>query len=333
MRYDTLLRGDLHEVAEVARRYEELGVDGLFTFEGNRDIFFPLVIAAEHTDLDLYTNVAIAFPRSPMHLAYQAYDLQRLSGGRFVLGLGSQIRPHIEKRYSSTWTRPVSQMRELIASTKAIFSCWHDREPLRFDGDHYRFSLMTPAFDPGPLDVGPPPIWAGALGPRMTQAVAEVADGLLVHPFNTERFLRDHTLPAVRAGLAAADRRADEFSFGVDVIVGVYRDEREKAEAERGCRSNVAFYGSTPAYRVTLEAHGWGELQTELNARTKAGEWATLGDSIDDEVLHTIAVMGSPVEVAETLRSRYGDFADRIGFSTPYAFGDELLGELLDALR
>lgn len=333
MRYDTLLRQGLDQVADEARHYADLGFDGVFTFEGNRDAFYPLVIAAEHTDLDLYTNVAIAFPRSPMHLAYQSYDLQRLSGGRFTLGIGSQIRPHIEKRYSALWDKPVSQMRELVASTKAIFACWNDGDPLKFEGDYYTFTLMTPVFNPGPVVGGAPPIWAGALGPKMTKAMAEVADGLLIHPFNTERFVREHTLPAVDAGLAASGRTRDDFSLGIDVMIGVYRSDAEREIAERGCRSNLAFYGSTPAYRVTLDAHGWGELQTDLNARTKRGEWATIGEAIDDEVLHTIAVMGSPKEVATQLHSRFGDLATRIGFSTPYETSPDLLGELLDALR
>lgn len=333
MRYDTLLRRDLHEVADEAREYAEMGFDGVFTFEGNRDVFYPLVVAAEHTDLDVYTNVAIAFPRSPMHLAYQSYDLQRLSGGRFTLGVGSQIRTHIERRYSAHWDKPVAQMRELIASTKAIFACWSDDERLDFQGDYYNFTLMTPVFDPGPVTGGPPPIWAGALGPRMTQAMAEVADGLLIHPFNSERFLRERTMPAVEAGLAASGRTRADFSLGIDAMVGVYRNEAEREAAERGCRANLAFYGSTPAYRVTLDVHGWGELQTDLNARVRRGEWGTLGEAIDDEVLTTIAVMGTPAEVAAQLHSRYGDLATRIGFSTPYETTPELLGELLDALR
>ena len=335
MKFDMALSADLDGVREQAQAYEAMGVDGVFTFEGQRDVFFPLVAAAEHTGLDLYTNVAIALPRSPMHLAYQSFDLHRLSGGKFALGLGSQIKPHITKRYSAVWDRPVAQMRELMAATRAIFACWQDGERLDFRGDYYTFTLSIPTFEPGALEWGPPPIWAGALGPKMTQMVAETADGILLHPFCSELFLRTKTMPAVEAGLTAAGRNTDDFTFGVGVIVGLYGDDADEAEAyavEKRCRANLGFYGSTPAYRVVLDAHGWGELQDELNRLTKEGRWDAIGDVWDDEMVHTLSVQGTPSEAAAEIKSRFGGLADRIHLSL-HGAPQPLVAELFAALK
>jgi probable F420-dependent oxidoreductase len=334
LRIDSVLDAPYEGIEEQARALAEMGFDGGFTLESNRDVFFPLVLAARSgAGLDLYPNVAIALPRSPMHLAYQAWDLQRLSGGRFALGLGSQIRPHIEKRYSARWDKPVRQMRELVAATKAIFATFHEGRPLAFRGDYYTFTLMTPTFVPPPLEWGPPPVWMGGLGPLMTKAAAEVADGLLVHPFNSERFLREHTVPQVAAGLAASGRSRAGFSLGVTVIVCVYGTEEERAAAENGCRFNLAFYGSTPAYKVTLDVHGWSDLQPELNRLSKEGRWAEMGQLVDDDVLHTICVCGTPAEVAAELTARFAGLADRVAFSVPYGVRPELLAEVIDRVR
>lgn len=335
MKIDMPLSADLAGVRDQAEAYQAMGVDGAFTFEGQRDVFFPLLSAAEHTGLDLYTNVAIALPRSPMHLAYQSFDLHRLSDGKFALGLGSQIKPHITKRYSSVWDRPVAQMRELMAATKAIFARWQDGDPLDFKGDYYTFTLSTPIFEPEPLEWGTPPIWAGALGPKMTKMVAETADGILIHPFCSERFLRTKTLPAVEAGLGAAGRSRDDFTFGVGVIVGLYGDDADESEAwrvEQLCRSNLGFYGSTPAYRVVLDAHGWGELQDELNRLTKQGRWGDIGDVWDDEMVHTLSVQGTPTEAAAEIKSRFGGLADRIHLSL-HGAPQHLVAELFAALK
>ena len=335
MKFDMALSGELGGIRAQAEAYEAMGVDGVFTFEGQRDVFFPLVAAAEHTGLDLYTNVAIALPRSPMHLAYQSFDLHRLSGGKFALGLGSQIKPHITKRYSAVWDRPVAQMRELMAATKAIFARWQDGDPLDFRGDYYTFTLSTPIFEPGALEWGAPPIWAGALGPKMTQMVAEVADGILLHPFCSELFLRTKTMPAVEAGLTAAGRSRDDFTFGVGVIVGLYADDADEKEAwqvEHRCRSNLGFYGSTPAYRVVLDAHGWGALQDELNRLTKEGRWSEIGNVWDDEMVHTLSVQGTPTEAAAEIKSRFGGLADRIHLSL-HGAPQPLVAELFAALK
>jgi probable F420-dependent oxidoreductase len=316
---DHYVRADLAEVATTARDLEDLGFDGLYTAEGPHEPFFPLVLAAEHTTRPtVFTNIAIAFARSPMDLAQVADGLQRASGGRFALGLGSQIRPHIEHRFSMTWTSPVARMRELVGAIKAIQATWQDGTPLRFRGEHYRHTLMTPMFDPGPNPHGAPPIWMAGLGPRMTRTAAAVADGLLVHPFHTEVFVREHVSPAVDAGLASSGRARSSFTVSATPVVCTGRDERELAVARERVRGLLGFYGSTPAYRVTLDAHGWGDLQPELNRLTKEGRWDDMGRVLPDEVVDTIAVCCAPEEVAERIQARYGDRVDRVGLSMPY---------------
>lgn len=290
----------------------DTGATGLFTFEGPHDVFFPLVEAASAVDLDLMTNVAIAFPRSPMHLAHSAYDLQLLSRGRFRLGLGSQIKPHIEKRYSATWSRPAARMKETVSAIKAILAAWEDTTPLNFRGEFFTHTLMPPTFDPGPNPYGPPPILMGALGPIMTRTAAEVADGLLVMPFHTERHFLERTLPAVDAGLRESGRVRSEFTIIPQVIVGVGRATEQLDTAARGVRSLLSFYGSTPAYRPVLDIEGWGEVQPELNALSKRGGYSEMAALITDPMLETLAVVGTPEECATEIRRRFGEHANEV---------------------
>jgi probable F420-dependent oxidoreductase len=318
VKIDMVLSADLASVAEETRRLHDIGVDGVYTQEANSDVMFPLLLAARSAPLDVYTNVAIAFPRSPMHLAYAAFDLQRVSRGRFALGIGSQIRPHVEKRFSARFGNPVAHTRELVEALRAIFRCFHDGARLDFRGEYYTHTLMTPTFIPARLDGDPPPIWVGALGPRMTQMAAEVADGVLIHPFNTETYLRTVTQPRVAAGLAIAGRERAHFTLGVDVLACVYASDQEREVAEQACRSNLAFYASTPSYRVTLDAHGWGELQPELNRMTKAGRWSEMPALIDDALLDELCVRGTPAVAGRELRRRYEGIADRVSLSVPY---------------
>jgi probable F420-dependent oxidoreductase len=332
MRIDTQLTARLGEVRDEVARLRAAGFDGVFSFEGPNDVFFPLVEAAD-SGLDVYTNVAIAFPRSPMHLAQQAWDLQRLSRGRFALGLGTQVRRHVEDRYSATWTRPVARMRELVSALKAIFDAWQNGGPLDFRGEFFHHTYLPPMFRPRPLDEGPPPVWVGAVGPRMTTAVAEVADGLLVHPFHSESFLRERTVPSVEAGLATAERERAAFAFVVDAIVCAGRDDDEQRVADDGTRSLLAFYGSTPAYAPVLEHHGWGDLQPRLQQLVREGGWAEMATTITDEMVDTLSVRGTPDEVAATLRARYEDLADRVAFYLPYAHDDGLATEIIGAIR
>jgi probable F420-dependent oxidoreductase len=285
------------DAVDRAHALREAGAAGVFTFEGPHDVFAPLTLASTVGGLDLLTNVAIAFPRNPIQLAHQAYDHQLLSGGRFTLGLGTQIRTQIEKRYGAQFDRPVERMRELVGALRAIFAAWQDGQRLDFRGDFYQHTLMTPTFNPGPNPFGPPPIYLGALGPRLTRAAAETADGLLVMPFSSTRFLREATMPAVRAGLAAAGRDEAGFAVVPEVIVSA-GSEHDAA------RRLLAFYGSTPAYRPVLDVHGWGDLQPELNLLSKQGRWAEMGGLISDEVLHTIAACGTPAQIAAHIRER-----------------------------
>jgi probable F420-dependent oxidoreductase len=332
VRLDVLLGYSLIGAAERALELEQLGVDGVFTFENAHDVFFPLVAAAPVCDLDRLTNVAIAFPRSPMHLATAAYDLQLLSRGRFRLGLGTQVRPHIEKRYGARWGRPVDQMREWVEATRAILRSWQDGTPLDVRGEYTTHTLMTPVFDPGPNPHGVPPVLVGALGPRMTQTAAEVADGILMMPFNSARHLRERTLPAIERGLDAAGRTRADIEVTAEVIVAVGRTD-EELERARSVRHLLAFYGSTPSYRPVLDVEGRGDLQPELNARSKRGDWAGMAELIDDDLLESIAVVGTPDECAAQIVERYG-MADRVAAYFPYyEIGDDLLAEFVAAFR
>ncbi|WP_330185566.1 TIGR03617 family F420-dependent LLM class oxidoreductase [Nocardia sp. NBC_01503] len=330
MPLDVWLNSPLAESATRAARLRELGVDGVFTFEGAHDVFFPLTLAAG-SGLGLMTNVAIAFPRSPVHLAHAAYDLQTLSGGRFRLGLGSQIRPHIERRYGSTWSRPVDRLGDTVAAVREILRAWQTGERLDYRGEFWQHTLMPPNFDPGPNPHGVPPVLVGALGPRMTEMAARVADGLLVMPFNTERHFRERTLPAVDRGLAGSDR---PFEIIVEAIVAMGNTEQELDEARRSVRNLLAFYGSTPSYRPVLEVEGWAELQPELNLLSKQGRWREMAGLIDDPMVDALTVSGTPAECAARIRNRYGDRISRVCCYFPgYPVTDSAIAELAAALH
>ena len=324
------------QAAERAQALAATGVDGLFTFENAHDVFLPLVVAAGVVELDLMTNVAIAFPRSPLHLAYAANDLQAATAGRFRLGLGSQIRPHIEKRYGSTWSRPAARMRETVLALRAIFDAWEGIAPLAFRGEFTTHTLMTPAFDPGPNPHGRPPVLVGALGPRMTEVAAEVADGVLVMPFNSSRHVHERTLPALERGLRARTSAPGTAGFEVvaEVIVAMGRDADEQAAAAAGAKGLLSFYASTPSYRSVLDIEGWGDLQPELNALSKQGRWPDMAARIDDEVLHTLAVAGTPGECAAEIVRRFGGIAQRVCCYFPgYPVADGCIAELAAAIR
>ncbi|MBW2400718.1 MAG: LLM class F420-dependent oxidoreductase [Deltaproteobacteria bacterium] len=327
----SILVSNPHDAGAVARGLEELGYDGGFTFEGRHDPFLPLSIAAEHTEsLTLATAVAIAFARNPMLLANLGYDLQLQSGGRFILGLGSQIRPHIERRFSAVWSRPADRMREMVLAIRAIWRSWHDDAKLDFRGDFYTHTLMTPVFNPGPNPHGLPPIFVAGIGPKMTAAVGEVADGFFVHPFHTPKFIEEVTLPALERGFAASGRTRDDFTISCQIIIASGESEEEFENAKNVARAQLSFYGSTPAYRGVLDCHGWGDLHLELNRLSKTGGWLQMAALIDDEVLETIAVVGEPHEIAGKLLDRCGSFADRLSLVAVYAPD---AGRWLDVVR
>jgi probable F420-dependent oxidoreductase len=335
MRVDgPLVITDLAGVPDAARAMEAAGYDGAFTFEGPHDPFLPLVLAADATEhLELTTAVAIAFARSPMTIAAQANDLQLLAEGRFHLGLGSQIKPHIERRFSMPWSAPAARMRELVLAVRAIWATWNERTPLRFEGEHYTHTLMTPFFDPGPNPHGPPPVWLGGVGPRMTEVAGEVADGFMVHPFCTERSLLEVTLPALERGRARPGAVADPIQVSLPVMVATGVDDASLASAELAVRAQIAFYGSTPAYKVVLDAHGWGDLQPRLRCLTKAGDWEAMAAEVHDELLHAVAVVAPPDQVAAEIQRRYGAHLDRIALNAPYATDPALWQQIAADLR
>src|SRR5581483_5007261 len=255
------------------------------------------------------------FARNPMTTAMAAWDLQRFSQGRLRLGLGSQIKPHIENRFSMPWSRPVERMQEFVGALRAIWASWQHGGRLDFRGEFYQHTLMTPFFDPGPNEYGPPMVVLAAVGERMTRAAAEVADGLMVHGLNTGRYLREAILPAVDDVLSRTGRSRAEFelSSAAFVVTGLTDHEFETAAAL--ARRQLAFYASTPSYRPVLDRHGWGELSDELNALSKRGQWEAMGGLIDDEMLATFAVVGEPDSIARRLLDRFGGVVDRI---SPY---------------
>jgi len=304
------------DARESFRQLEEIGFDGAFSFEAKHDPFLPLVLAAEHTErLRLGTAVAIAFARNPMNLANLAYGVQAISGGRFLLGLGSQVRPHIEHRFSMPWSRPAARMREIVLAIKAIFDTWEGKAKLDFRGEFYRHTLMIPAFDPGPNPFGPPPVFIGGFGPRMTEAAGEVGDGFIAHPFTSRRSLLENTLPALERGLAKRGRRREDIEIICGTLTVTADDEQEYERVRSAARKQLAFYGSTPAYRPTLACHGWGELHQELNRLSKQGRWDDMTELIDDEVLETIAVVGPRNEIAGKLRERLAGIADGVSLT------------------
>jgi len=310
------------------------GADGLFTFEGQHDVFFPLLIAASERRLDLMTNVAIAPPRSALHLAHAAYDLQSYSGGRFRLGLGSQVKAHIEKRYGSKWERPAARMAETVAAIKAIFSAWEGESRLDFRGEFVTHTIMAPNFNPGPNPFGSPPVLLGALGPVMTRTAAEVADGLLVMPFNSARHFAQRTLPAIGEGLRRSGRSPGDFAIVAQAMVAVARDEAGLAAAIDGVASLIGFYGSTPAYLPVLEAEGWADLQPELNALSKQGRFAEMRALITEPMVARIGILGNPEDCAKEIAARFGEHADEVCCYFPgYTPRERDVADLIGALH
>ncbi|MGZ4711698.1 MAG: LLM class F420-dependent oxidoreductase [Acidimicrobiia bacterium] len=326
--------GSLAAIAAAAKAQEDVGYDGLWSAETSHDPFFPLLVAAEHTDrIQLGTGITVAFARSPMTLACTAWDLQSYSEGRFILGLGSQIKAHIEKRFSMPWSHPAARMREFVLAMRAIWANWQDGTPLRFEGEYYRHTLMTPFFNPGPLEWGAPQVFLAAVGEKMTEVAGEVCDGIILHGFTTERYVREVTLPALERGWAKAGKTRADFQLSGPLFVVTGTDEESMAKARAGTKQQIAFYGSTPAYRGVLDLHGWGDLQTDLNRLSKEGKWVEMGELIDDDVLDAFAVVGEPEAVPDLLMARYGDIVDRLSFYAPYQSDPERWSKVLAGFR
>lgn len=340
MEVDVLLRGEVGSVADEAAAGEAAGFRGVWVPEAAHDPFVAVTAAGLRTTRALVgTAVAVAFARNPMNLAVMANDLQLLSGGRFVLGLGSQVRSHVTKRFGMPWSPPVERMREMVDAIRAIWACWNDRQPLRFRGSHYRHTLMTEFFDPGPNPNGAPPIALAAVGPRMAELAGEMADAVLCHALTTVPYLREVTGPAVERGARAGGRDVAEVAVIVPVLVATGTGEAAIDGAREEARRQVAFYASTPAYRPVLEHGGepdelgGAELHQKLRRLASRGAWDQMGAVVDDETLARFAVIGEPATAARDLVGRYQDLADRVVLYPVDAGSAAACGAVLAHLR
>jgi probable F420-dependent oxidoreductase len=298
------------------------GYDGFFTAETQFDPFLPLMAAATAApELELGTAITVAFPRSPMVLAYTAWDLARLTGGRFMLGLGTQIKAHITRRFSTEWGQPAARLRDYILALRAIWGSWQDSTPLSYDGDFYQFSLMTPFFNPGPIPHPLVPVYIAGVGPVLSRLAGEVCDGFHVHPLHTVAYLDQVVRPNIEKAATGAGRSAAQVEMVATVFVITGRDENEIEQAKGPVRQQIAFYGSTPSYRPVLEASGW-DIGDRLHAMSRRGEWAEMAEVITDDILEEVGVQAPVDRLAQAIKDRYGDRVDRVGFYT--------LGSVLD---
>lgn len=328
-----LLAANPLDAREIAQQLERDGYAGVYTFDGPHDPFLPLAIAAEHSQrLQLITAIAVAFARNPMLLAQLGNDLQLMSKGRVLLGLGSQIRPHIEKRFSMPWSMPAARMREFVLAVRAIWAAWQGIAPLNFRGEFYTHTLMPPLLTPGPNPYGPPPILLAGVGPRMTEVAGEVADGFLVHPFHTAAYFEHCILPALQVGFKKSGRQRENFEISCQLLVATGQTSAEVEQAVRELRVQIAFYASTPAYRPVLEQLGRGALQGQLSTLTKQGEWAAMADLIDDEILHAVAIVGTIPQAAEAILKRCAGQVERIS-PTAYIRDPAAASALMRALQ
>lgn len=333
MKVDAGIGHQLDKIPGTVKKMEAAGYDGVRTAEMNHDPFLPVLLAAEHSEnLELATGIAVAFARSPMTLANLGHDLNAYSKGRFTLGLGSQIKPHITKRFSMPWGAPADQMRELVLAMRAIWANWYEGAPLEFVGKYYRHTLMTPAFTPENTEHGAPRVTLAAVGPRMTEVAGEVADGMIIHPFSTIPYIQSVTIPSIEKGLAKAGRSRDGFELSYSCFVITGRDEAEFAASKKAAQERIAFYGSTPAYKGVLDSIGHGDLQGELNTLSKQGRWQEMGTLITDDMLNEFGVMGEPQEIAPQMLARYGSFVDRTSASFPVS-DDEQRSAIVQTLR
>ncbi|BBX53113.1 LLM class F420-dependent oxidoreductase [Mycolicibacterium poriferae] len=326
--------GELGVLADQLRTAEKLGFDGVWSTEVSRDPFLPLLLAADRSStLQIGTAVAVAFARSPMTTAAVSYDLNTFSNGRFVLGLGSQIRAHIERRFGMPWSAPAERMAEYIRALHAIWHSWETGEKLDFRGEHYHHTLMTPMFCPEPNPYGRPRVMVAAVGPKMTAVAAKMADGLLIHGFTTRRYLSEVTVPIVEAGLSERRWARDSFSTVYPGLVITGDTEERYARAVDQVRRQIAFYGATPAYRAVLDLHGWGDLHTEFHRLSRRGDWATMTGLIDDDVLDTFAVSGAPDAVGRRIVERFAGLVDRFTLYTPYPLDDLARAAIIEGVR
>jgi probable F420-dependent oxidoreductase len=333
MKIDTSLMFDPAKIGEMAPALEQAGFDGAYTFEGQGDPFIGLTAAAMTTErMELMTSIAVAFARNPMSLAYLGNDLQLLSKGRFTLGLGSQVKSHIERRFSMPWGKPVTRMREVVIATKAIWHSWQSGEKLKFEGQYYQHTLMNPTFSPGPNPYGVPKIYMAGVGPKMTEAAAEVSDGYFVHPFHSAKSFAELSMPALQRGLQNAGKSLSDFDISAQLVTATGVNDEQLQSAISSARNQIAFYGSTPAYLPVLQVHGWEGMQLQWSQMAREGKWLEMAASVTDEMLDTFAVVGSPEQVAAKIMARCEGLMDRVS-PVIYQPDIELLQVLLSAIR
>jgi probable F420-dependent oxidoreductase len=334
LKVDAAVASGLANIAKAAGTLERRGYDCCWTAEINHDPFLPLALAAEHTtSIELGTSIAVAFARNPMTVANVGWDLQAYSEGRFLLGLGSQVQAHIEKRFSMPWSRPVGRMREFVLALHEIWSCWRDGTKLSFDGDFYTHKLMTPMFTPEPQPYDFPKILVAAVGEAMTEMCGEVADGLLAHAFTTKRYSEEVTIPALLRGMQRSGRQRSDFQLSCPIFVVTGETEEQLIAGAVSTRKQIAFYGSTPAYRKLLDLHGWGDLHTELHRLSLQGEWDAMGSLIDDQILEAFAVVAPIDTVASKIRDRCDGVIDRVLVGFPSSVAEDTVIAVLDELR
>lgn len=296
----------LREARDDSAELERAGYDALFTNESKHDPYvLSALMAGNTTKIELMTYIAVAFSRTPMVIAHSAHDINSLSGGRFILGLGSQIKPHVTRRFSMPWSHPAPRMKEFIQALHAIWDCWYEQKPLDFNGQFYQHTLTTHMFTPEDPQYGRPKVMLAAVGKEMTKVAGQVADGLLCHSFTTARYLREVTLPTVTRELEANKRDRSRFRFVGMPFIATGETREELQQAIRGARKSVGFYCSTPAYKGVLDHHGWGDLQPEALRLSKLGQWDAMGELITDEVLNAFCVVGSAAECAAEIRRRF----------------------------
>lgn len=332
MEVDGTLSG-LSGAADRARALESRGYDAVWAGEVNQDPFLPLAIAAEVTEhLAVGTSIAVAFARSPMSLAYTADDLQRHSRGRFLLGLGSQVKPHVTRRFGMPWGRPAAQLREFVSALRAIWSSWHDGTPLDFQGTYYRHTLMPRDFVPPRHDFGPPRILLAGVGETMTRLAGEMADGFICHGYTTPRWIRERTLPALRAGREKAGATMEGFEVANTPFIVTGTDEEIERKLPQ-VRGQIAFYASTPAYRGVFDLHGWGAANEELTALSKAGCWSDMARLITDEMVEAFAIVAAPAELPDRIAQRYSGLLTRLSFTPPASLDPDAAADLVARLR
>jgi probable F420-dependent oxidoreductase len=313
----------LKDIDRTARAAEDFGFAGLWTSETKHDAFLPLAIAAKETyEIELGTSVAIAFSRSPMETAQTAWDLQNLSDGRFVLGLGTQVKAHVTRRFSMPWGKPAARLREYIMALREIWDSFQNEGPLQFEGEFYRHTLMTPFFNPGPIDHPQIPVYIAGVNTRLARLAGEICNGFHIHPFHSPEYVRRTVIPAITAGAEGVGRDPEQVALATSAFVISAENEEEAAEQRESVRAQISFYASTPTYRTVLEAHGWEEVGEKLGTMAREKKWREMPALITDEMLAAFAIEAVPDDIGSALEERYTGLIDRVTLYIPFVPGE-----------